>query len=331
MIQLRGLDGLRRRRERVSPARLTKIAFAMVVLLATPFSCISGLSAPLAVHGSEPISAIQPPSGLDASRVALGARLFDDRRLSGDNRVACTSCHGMASNGAAADAMTWLPGRAPAAFNTPTVFNAAANFRLGWRGNIRSLEAQTASLLESQSVMQADIATVVERLRQDPVTNQGFREAYGRPPDRAALLDAIASFERSLVTPGSRFDLWLQGKGSALTAQELRGYRTFKAIGCISCHQGVNVGGNLFQRSGIFSPAARHGTPTLRVPSLRNVATTAPYFHDGSAATLPQAIKAMGRAQLGVTLSPADTQDIGAFLHTLTGRYQGRPVKAPAP
>ncbi|WP_311239962.1 MULTISPECIES: cytochrome c peroxidase [unclassified Xanthomonas] len=290
-----------------------------------------GLAAPPLARTGEPIHAIRPPTDLDANKVALGASLFNDRRLSGDHRLACTSCHDMSSNGATADAMTRIAGRANPAFNTPTVFNAAANFRLGWRGNVRSLEVQTAALLESHSVMQADIATVVERLRQDPVVSQRFRTAYGKPPDRAALLDAIASYERSLVTPGSRFDLWLQGNDTVLTAQELRGYRTFKAAGCISCHQGVNVGGNLFQRSGIFAPAARHGTPILRVPSLRNVATTAPYFHDGSAATLPQAIKAMGTSQLGVTLSPADIADIAAFLQTLTGKSQGRPLTAPDP
>nr|WP_324250809.1 cytochrome c peroxidase [Xanthomonas codiaei] len=287
------------------------------------------MGAPAPAGDGEPIHRVQVPAGLDAKKVALGALLFGDRRLSGDRRLACTSCHDMSSNGAAADAMTRKPGRAAPAFNTPTVFNAAANFRIGWRGSFRSLEAQTASLLENPSVMQADIATVVARLQQDPVVSQRFREAYGRPPDRAALLDAIASFERSLLTPGSRFDLWLQGDRGALTAQEVRGYRAFKATGCISCHQGANVGGNLFQRSGIFAPATQDGTPVLRVPSLRNVATTAPYFHDGSAATLPEAIKAMGTAQLGVTLEAAEVADIAAFLQTLTGTYQGRPVTTP--
>ncbi|AEO42396.1 MULTISPECIES: cytochrome c peroxidase [Xanthomonas] len=318
------------RKWRWSPAPILKVALASAALLVMPLVPAAEIAAP-SVRTGEPIHAIQPATGLDSRKVALGALLFNDRRLSGDNRVACTSCHHLASNGAAADAMTRMPGRATPAFNTPTVFNATANFRLGWRGNFRSPEAQTASLLENPSVMRADIATVVGRLQQDTVLNQRFRAAYGRPPDRAALFDAIAAYERSLVTPGSRFDLWLQGSDTALSAQELRGYTTFKSIGCISCHQGVNVGGNLFQRSGIFAPAARHGTPILRVPSLRNVATTAPYFHDGSATTLPQAIKAMGTAQLGVTLSPADVADIAAFLQTLTGKHQGRQLTAPAP
>ncbi|USJ00434.1 c-type cytochrome [Xanthomonas prunicola] len=318
------------RQQRWSPTAILQVALASTALLAMPFVPAARVAAASA-RPSEPIHAIQPATGLDSRKVALGALLFNDRRLSGDSRVACTSCHHLASNGAAADAMTRMPGRAVPSFNTPTVFNATANFRLGWRGNFRSLEAQTASLLENPSVMQADIATVVGRLQQDTVLNQRFRAAYGRPPDRAALFDAIASYERSLVTPGSRFDLWLQGSDTALSAQELRGYRTFKSIGCISCHQGVNVGGNLFQRSGIFAPVARDGTPILRVPSLRNVATTAPYFHDGSASTLPQAIKAMGTAQLGVTLRPADVADITAFLQTLTGKHQGRQLTAPQP
>nr|WP_238319516.1 cytochrome c peroxidase [Xanthomonas maliensis] len=306
------------------------IVLALLALFAMPFVPAAGMAPPSA-RTNEPIHAIQPATALDRRKVALGALLFNDRRLSGDNRLACTSCHHLASNGAAADAMTRMPGRTAPTFNTPTIFNAAANFRLGWRGNFRSLEEQTASLLENPSVMRADIATVVARLQQDSALSERFRAAYGRPPDRAALVDAIASYERSLVTPGSRFDLWLQGSDTALSTQELRGYTTFKSIGCISCHQGVNVGGNLFQRSGIFAPAARHGTPILRVPSLRNVATTAPYFHDGSATTLPQAIKAMGTAQLGVTLSPADVADIAAFLQTLTGKHQGRQLTAPAP
>ncbi|KGE52340.1 cytochrome c peroxidase [Xanthomonas axonopodis pv. vasculorum] len=318
------------RKQRWSPAALMTIMLASTALFAMPFVPAAGVAASPA-RPSEPIHAIQPATGLDSRKVALGALLFNDRRLSGDNRVACTSCHRLASNGAAADAMTRMPRRRAPAFNTPTVFNATANFRLGWRGNFRSPEAQMASLLENPSVMQADSAAVIGRLQQDTVLTQRFRAAYGRPPDRAALFDAIVSYERSLVTPGSRFDLWLQGSDTALSAQELRGYRTFKSIGCISCHQGVNVGGNLFQRSGIFAPATRHGTPILRVPSLRNVATTAPYFHDGSATTLPQAIKAMGTAQLGVTLNPADVSDIAAFLQTLTGKYQGRQLTVPQP
>ena len=331
MSRWRGPDGLRGRHQHCLPTVWRSATAGAVLLLATSILPAHPLGSPPTARENEPIHRIRASAGLDEKKVALGALLFGDRRLSGDKRLACTSCHDISSNGAATDAITRKPGRAAPAFNTPTVFNAAANFRVGWRGTFRSLEAQTASLLENPRVMQADIATVIRRLQQDPIVNARFRTAYGRPPDRAALLDAITSFERSLVTPDSRFDQWLKGSENALTAQEVRGYRTFKGIGCISCHQGANVGGNLFQRSGIFAPVTRHDRPVLRVPSLRNVATTAPYFHDGSAATLPAAIKAMGTAQLGVTLKQAEVADIAAFLQTLTGTYQQRQLETPPP
>ena len=167
---------------------------------------------------------------------------------------------------------------------------------------------------------------VVSKLRADPEAVRQFRDAYGREPDVAALLDAIATYERSLVTPGSRFDRWLAGEADAITPEELSGYQMFKSLGCITCHQGVNVGGNLFQRHGIFHPLGSPEPVLLRVPSLRNVATTAPYFHDGSAPTLPEAVKMMGIAQLDRVLTDQQITAIVAFLNTLTGVYRDRAV-----
>ena len=119
------------------------------------------------------------------------------------------------------------------------------------------------------------------------------------------------------------------GRGTALTLQERRGYALFKQFGCVSCHQGRNVGGNLYARQGVFHPLASPQPQVLRVPSLRNVATTAPYFHDGSAPTLEDAVSKMARSQLDWTPTREETQDIVAFLRTLTGQYGGRPVRAP--
>jgi len=158
-----------------------------------------------------------------------------------------------------------------------------------------------------------------------------FNEAYGRPPDRASLLDAIAEYERSLVTPGSRFDRWLLGDTAALTAEEQHGYRLFKSLGCVSCHQGVNIGGNLFERYGIFRAPSPSRAQILRVPSLRNVATTPPYFHDGSAPTLDDAVRKMAVAQLDQTLSDQQAEAIVGFLRSLTGAYHGDPVSAAPP
>ena len=176
--------------------------------------------------------------------------------------------------------------------------------------------------------MASSIEEVLAKLVDDPSLAGQFRKTYGRDLDREILLDAIACFERSLLTPGGRFDRWLEGDAGAITPEELSGYQLFKSLGCISCHQGVNVGGNLFQRHGIFHPLGSPSPELLRVPSLRNVATTPPYFHDGSAKTLPEAVKAMGFAQLDRVLTEEQITAIVAFLNTLTGAYRGRPVTA---
>ena len=215
----------------------------------------------------------------------------------------------------------------PLAANTLTIFNAALSFRLNWAGTFRSLERQAEQTLRNPAIMASSADEVVRKLRADPEMVRQFRDAYGRPPDVAALLDAIATYERSLITPGSRFDRWLEGEADAITPKELAGYQLFKSLGCISCHQGVNVGGNLFQRRGIFHPIGTAEPALVRVPSLRNVATTPPYFHDGSAPTLSEAVKTMGTAQLDRVLTDEQIASIVAFLNTLTGSYRGQAVR----
>jgi cytochrome c peroxidase len=227
----------------------------------------------------------------------------------------CLSCHDIGTNGAG--------GREPLALNTLTVFNAALNLQLNWEGNLRSLELEVEQTLSNEAVMGSSLEEALGRLRSDPDEVRQFRDAYGHGPDRDSLLDAIAVFERSLVTPGSRFDRWLAGDANAITSEELSGYRLFKSLGCISCHQGVNVGGNLLQRHGIFHPLGSPQPEQVRVPSLRNVATTAPYFHDGSAPTRSEAVKAMGFAQLDRVLTGEQIAAIVDFLNTLTGTYAG--------
>jgi cytochrome c peroxidase len=267
---------------------------------------------------------------MDPLKLALGERLFADRRLSLDGTLACASCHDLGTNGAGDDRTTARDGsRLP--FDTLTVFNAALNFRFGWRGNYRTLEAQAQSLLENPANMAANVDEVVANLNADPRMVRQFANAYGRAPDKWSLLDAIATYERSLLTPGARFDRWLGGNAQALTAEEQSGYGLFKSLRCVSCHQGVNVGGNLYQRHGIFHPLASPTPEILRVPSLRNVATTPPYFHDGSAPTLEDAVRKMAAAQLDRTLSDQQVAAIVAFLKTLTGTFHGLSVAAPAP
>jgi cytochrome c peroxidase len=275
---------------------------------------------------AEPITPIPSPPAQNPERVALGDRLFHDPRLSHNDIRSCASCHDTRTSGASPLAHDKTPDGKDIALNTPTIFNAALSFRLRWEGDVRSLETECEQTLLNPDIMATGVNEVLDKLRSDRGIVRQFRDAYGHGPDGAGLMDAIATYERSLLTPGGRFDLWLSGQTDAITQDELAGYQLFKSLGCISCHQGVNVGGNLYERHGIFHPLASPEPEVLRVPSLRNVATTPPYFHDGSVPTLPNAVRAMGYAQLDVTLSNQQTAAIVAFLNTLTGTYSGGPV-----
>jgi cytochrome c peroxidase len=285
-------------------------------------------SRPDAVSVQEPITPVPPAPPADPRTVALGDRLFHDPHLSGDGTRACSSCHDVRTNGADGKRFDLTPIGGHASFNTNTVFNAALSYRMNWEGNAQTLESAAAMSLSDPQLMASSVDVALRAAKADASLSRQFNMIYGRKPDSANLLDAIATYERSLVTPGSRFDLWLAGDTSALSAEEQTGYRLFKSFGCVSCHQGVNVGGNLFERSGIYHPLGSHQGMLLRVPSLRNVAVTAPYFHDGSAPTLDRAVVEMGYAQLNRRLSDDQVKAVAAFLTTLTGRYEGKPLTA---
>jgi cytochrome c peroxidase len=298
----------------------------------------------LAAPDGEPIAPIGPPAeALDPARVAIGERLFGDPRLSHRDRVACASCHVLERGGDDGAARSRAAGGGTLPFNTPTIFNAAFNFRLNWRGNFRTLEEHNEAVLLDSSLMNTSWDELLPKLRTDPGYSQAFLAAYRAAPDRDNVLDALAAFQRSLVTPDAPFDRWLRGDKDAIGADAKRGYRLFKDYGCSACHQGANVGGNLFQKFGIFSdPFAGRKAPepsdlgrytvtgrdrdrrVFRVPSLRNVAVTAPYFHDGRTTSLEEAVEIMGRSQLGRDIPPRDVELIVAFLETLTGEVRGR-------
>jgi cytochrome c peroxidase len=211
-------------------------------------------------------------------------------------------------------------------FNTPTVFNSAYSFRLGWEGRTRTLHDLVLGTLRSEHLMSGN-GLSAKRLAADPKTSARFRAIYGSGPTEDNIADALAAFMDTLVTPDSPFDRWLRGDKSALTPQQVRGFDRFKVLGCASCHQGVNVGANIFQRRGIFHPLGETNPRYLRVPSLRNVTVTAPYFHDGSVKSLPEAIRQMAHAQLDLTIGYRDIADITAFLDSLTGTYQGHRLR----
>jgi cytochrome c peroxidase len=304
--------------------------WAVLMLVGTPVLSQTTADPQPISNDEEPITVVPKPSALDPKKLSLGELLFEDPRLSKDSTQACSSCHDMRTNGADSRRREAVGG-SKLPLNTISVFNSALNFRLNWEGNYRTLESQAEAVLEAAGPMGGGVETIVRRLNNDPQMVHLFKEAYGRAPDRPALLDAIATYERSLLTPESRFDRWLTGEKSALSNEEIAGYQLFKSLGCVSCHQGANIGGNLFQRHGIFHPLASPTPEILRVPSLRNVATTAPYFHDGSAPTLDDAVRKMGSAQLNRDLSDEQVKAVVAYLHTLTGTYRGKPVVAPTP
>jgi cytochrome c peroxidase len=259
-------------------------------------------------------------------KLALGGRLFSDPRLSGDRERRCSACHDLNTNGASRRAHDVALDGSELALNTPTLFNVGFNLRFGWTSRFATLESQIDWLLEDPRFMGLGSVAAAARLAADPQEVAAFRAVYGHGPDAQSLLDALASFARSLVTPDSRFDRWLRGEQSALSAQELAGYVLFKTVGCIQCHRGVNFGGDLLVRQGVVHPAAGARPSYVRVPGLRNVVTTGPYFHDGGIASLTTAIRGTRLAQKDAALTDAQIEQIVAFLGTLTGVYAGRPV-----
>jgi cytochrome c peroxidase len=317
----------------VSRAIVTIVGIAALVAASYP-----GQALPL----NEPIKPLPASLRVDPARAQIGRELFADRRLSANGAVSCASCHDLAKGGA--DGRVRSPGfrGAGTAVNTPTVFNAAFNFRQFWNGRAATLEAQIDAVVQNPVEMGSRWKDVVAKVAEDSHYRQAFASAYKDTVTQANIENALATYERTLITPNSRFDRYLLGDGKAITEQEKAGYLKFKQYGCIACHQGVNVGGNMFQKFGVMGDYfAERGNATdadlgrysvtheeadrhvFKVPSLRNVALTAPYFHDGSAKTLDQAVDVMFRYQLGRLASKEDKAEIIQFLNTLTGEPAG--------
>jgi len=294
---------------------------------------------------NEPIQPIPLHIDLDEKKVTLGEKLFRDVRLSSDKKVACISCHGFDTGGV--DRMTRSRGVKGQLnlVNTPTVFNSGFNFKLDWDGKHENLFINVDGPLLSPIIMGGKWEEIIPMLRSSPDYVKAFAKAYADGITKDNVRDAIATFEESLYTPNSRFDQFLRGKSNALTQEEKEGYNLFKEYGCVSCHQGINVGGNMFQKFGVMGDYfADRGKVTkadlgrfnvtgqekdryvFRVPSLRNVELTSPYFHDGTAETLEQSVNVMVKYQLGRSLKSEQINLIIQFLKTLTGEYQGKPL-----
>lgn len=285
-------------------------------------------------YQQEPIIPIPETLNLNTQKVHLGEQLFHDSNLSQDKTLSCATCHNLKKGGA--DGLTHpstaslqkssLPNHT--VFNSPTIFNASFNFIQGWEGKAKNLKQQIAIPLFNPFEMgNKNWSNILTYLNQTPHYKQQFQNIYGSAISSEHVVDAISEFERSLITPNAPFDLYLKGQSNALTHEELEGYNIFKKIGCISCHQGINIGGNLFQKAGIFKPMyppQKYKPRLFKVPSLRNISLTAPYFHDGSVDTLEEAINLMAEHQLGLVLLQDENKKIQAFLKTLTGQYKGQ-------
>lgn len=284
---------------------------------------------------SEPIQPIAAAKAQNPAMVELGKKLYFDPRLSKSGFISCNSCHNLSMGGTdnlkTSIGHNWQQGP----INSPTVLNSSMNIAQFWDGRAKDLKAQAGGPIANPGEMASNHELAVEVLQSMPGYVTEFKSAFGSDKiDIDKVTKAIAAFEETLVTPDSRFDKWLKGDKKALNKDELAGYKLFKDSGCTACHNGAAVGGNSFQKFGVVEPYKTTSTAEgriavtgkdadrfyFKVPTLRNVELTYPYFHDGAAATLGDAVNTMGRIQLGKNFSAEENGKIVAFLKTLTGK-----------
>lgn len=300
--------------------------------------CMAGIAPAMAMAmtpNNEPIQPILPAQITDPAKVELGKQLFFDPRLSRSGFISCNSCHNLSMGGSdnlqTSIGHNWQQGP----INSPTVLNSSLNVAQFWDGRAADLKEQAAGPIANPGEMAFTHTLAVDTLRSIPQYSEAFARVYGvQQITIDEVTDAIAEFEETLVTPFSRFDRWLLGDTQAMTEDELRGYQLFKDTGCVACHNGPAAGGNSFQKMGLVSayetanPAEGVAGLTgqdadrfkFKVPTLRNVELTYPYFHDGAYWTLEEAVDVMARLQLGRQLGDEDIASITAFLKTLTGQ-----------
>ncbi|SDF70664.1 MULTISPECIES: cytochrome-c peroxidase [unclassified Duganella] len=283
----------------------------------------------------EPIQPIPPAKVSNPAMVELGKKLFFDPRLSRSGFISCNSCHNLSMGGTdnikSSIGDRWQKGP----INSPTVLNSSMNLAQFWDGRAKDLKEQAGGPIANPGEMAFSHELAIGVLASIPAYRAEFKKVFKKDEINIdQVTRAIAAFEEVLVTPDSRFDQWLKGKKNALTRDELAGYQLFKSSGCVACHNGPAVGGNSFQKMGIVEPykatSVAEGRSAVtgkdsdrfnfKVPTLRNVELTYPYFHDGEAATLKQAVDVMGRLQLGRQFDSEENRKLVAFLKTLTGK-----------
>lgn len=304
------------------------------VFLAASLSAMGFSSMAQAASVKEPIQPIALTKTKDPGLVELGKKLYFDTRLSKSGFISCNSCHNLSMGGTdnlkTSIGHNWQQGP----INAPTVLNSSMNLAQFWDGRAKDLKAQAGGPIANPGEMAFTHELAVDVLQSIPGYVGEFKKVFGSDKvDIDKVTKAIAAFEETLVTPNSRFDKWLRGDRKALSVDELAGYKLFKESGCVACHNGPAIGGNSFQKMGVVepykasSPAEGRIAVTgkdadrfnFKVPTLRNVEMTYPYFHDGAANTLPEAVDTMARIQLGKKFSANENAKVVAFLKTLTG------------
>ncbi len=287
-----------------------------------------------AVTANEPIQPIRPAGELNLAQVELGKKLYFDPRLSKSGFISCNSCHNLSMGGTDNIPTSIGHGWAQGPINAPTVLNSSLNLAQFWDGRAADLKAQAGGPIANPGEMASNHTLAIEVLESIPEYVREFKLVFGA--DQITIdevTQAIAEFEKTLVTPNSRFDQWLMGDADAINDQELAGYRLFKASGCVACHNGAAVGGSSFQKMGAVAPFQTDNPAEgrfavtkkeadrflFKVPTLRNVEMTYPYFHDGATWTLSEAVDTMGRIQLGKKFTAEENAQVVAFLRSLTG------------
>lgn len=271
----------------------------------------------------------------DKEKAMLGKQLYMDTSLSKDGKVSCNTCHDLKRYGVDNEIFSiGADGVLDEPFNSPTTFNSVFNFVQFWDGKAKNLVEQAKNpFINPKEMALKDEAEVVKRVEANAKYKASFDKIYGQITMQN-ITDAIAEFEKTLITPNAPFDRYLNGDENAISSQAKRGWEAFKSNGCVACHQGQNVGGTMYQKIGIFEPYPNQENlgryeitkiesdkMVFKVPSLRNVAKTAPYYHDGSIPTLDACVQFMAYYQLGRFLDQQTVDDIVAFLESLTGEF----------
>ncbi len=327
----------------IKPLKLTSF-FSVNAVLTAALLCIFATAGAdtdnIKYFRQEPIFPIPQVVLVNIKKAELGEKLFTDTRLSKNNQVSCASCHQLKSGGDDNLPLGLSLSAEQNIVNTPTIFNSQFNFRQNWDGSAKTLAEQIDGVIHSQDEFNTDWDSILYVLAKDKELSTEFYNVFNNGITRQNIIDALVEYEKTLITPNSPFDRYLKNEENSLTEEEIRGYLTFKELGCISCHQGINIGGNLYQKFGVFYnyiaergniKKADYGRMNItdryvdafvfKVPTLRNIAVTAPYLHDGSAETIEEAISIMGKTQLGRNLTIEEIRLLKSFLYTLTGEY----------